>query len=678
MYAKRRFLRTLEKGWAWIESRLNRLTDARVNPLAHLDTLSIFLLIVLIVSGIYLVLIYRPGADRAYQTTQAISATFFGSLMRSMHRYAADALLIVILLHALRMLLGDRFWGTRWLAWTSGWFLLGMTWLVGVMGYWLVWDEGAQWINEYLMRLSGGSFALTFTAPDPVSKTFAIFVIVLFLHVFLPLLAFAGIAIHVWRLNRSRWWAPRVLMIQAVLGLTLLALLFPVQSGAMANFSRLIADVKIDSLYLGFLVLIERWGNTVFWSVVLLVGLGLFFLPWLIRSRHAGPAEVIEDRCTGCTLCAIECPYLAIQMIQRRDGSPHPRLAVVNPQRCTGCGICVGACPVEAIDLKNLSARAIFAQLKEEIATANRTERPVTVVLTCQRDRLFGDSSKLAPQSSEAVQVQPWNDGFGKVILATFPCIGMADTDWVPELLANGAQDVIFNLCAPGECIYREGNQWILSRFKRHSALLQPGLHLVESGVGKEVALLSLIDLIDSLQKKEHPREAPFLPDQKKKLLWHNLLSGFLVLLVLFALALPATIHAGYRTAAEAGIRLEVDAKGKISKDTAITAPGVQLPPGVDPEKIFGGRHFPMHLRLVVDGNLLEEHTIEPAGLRKDGRLNWQGLFFLSPGEHRIEILINNDGTDFRQAFGETLSLEQGKVLLLSFDEGTERFGMRR
>jgi hypothetical protein len=40
------------------------------------------------------------------------------------------------------------FWGQRWLAWTSGWIMLAMVWLTGTMGYWLIWDQRAQWMTE--------------------------------------------------------------------------------------------------------------------------------------------------------------------------------------------------------------------------------------------------------------------------------------------------------------------------------------------------------------------------------------------------------------------------------------------------------------------------------------------------------------------------------------------------
>ncbi|MBR3739719.1 MAG: 4Fe-4S binding protein, partial [Clostridia bacterium] len=49
---------------------------------------------------------------------------------------------------------------------------------------------------------------------------------------------------------------------------------------------------------------------------------------------------VLERKCTGCGLCASNCPFGAIDM---KDGKPEMNAA------CKVCGICVKACPEKAI-----------------------------------------------------------------------------------------------------------------------------------------------------------------------------------------------------------------------------------------------------------------------------------------------------------------------------------------
>ena len=52
--------------------------------------------------------------------------------------------------------------------------------------------------------------------------------------------------------------------------------------------------------------------------------------------------RIIEENCTGCTLCVRACPFAAITMQQR--------LAVIGAE-CTLCGACVPACKFDAIEL---------------------------------------------------------------------------------------------------------------------------------------------------------------------------------------------------------------------------------------------------------------------------------------------------------------------------------------
>jgi hypothetical protein len=49
-YAQRKTLRTLEKLWVRTEGLINRFTKSDFNPFYHLGTLTIFMLVVLILS----------------------------------------------------------------------------------------------------------------------------------------------------------------------------------------------------------------------------------------------------------------------------------------------------------------------------------------------------------------------------------------------------------------------------------------------------------------------------------------------------------------------------------------------------------------------------------------------------------------------------------------------------
>ncbi|TET31026.1 MAG: CoB--CoM heterodisulfide reductase iron-sulfur subunit A family protein [Candidatus Heimdallarchaeota archaeon] len=75
-------------------------------------------------------------------------------------------------------------------------------------------------------------------------------------------------------------------------------------------------------------------------------------------------STVDEDKCCGCKVCVVTCPYGAITFDNVNNHS------VINEILCEGCGTCVAACASEALILKNLTnkqmEKMIHVALKEE------------------------------------------------------------------------------------------------------------------------------------------------------------------------------------------------------------------------------------------------------------------------------------------------------------------------
>ncbi|HEY5728449.1 MAG TPA: 4Fe-4S dicluster domain-containing protein [Anaerolineales bacterium] len=686
-YTERRFMRKLERGWAIIEGIVNRFAKSDFNPLYHLGTLTIFMLIVLIATGVYLTVIYRPGADVAYATVQKIDSNWFGSLMRSMHRYASDGMIVLIVLHFVKMLVADKFWGQRWLAWTTGWLMLALTWLVGTFGYWLIWDQRAQWMTEYMMQTLGGTSGLTYVAENLAANTFSNFVIILFLHVFFPLIGFLGIYIHGLRLSRARWWSPRWVSIQALVGLVILSLIKPVQSFAPADLSTMVQSVPMDAFYLGLLPLIETLGNVIFWGLTILVTGSLFLLPWLASGSDGGPALVTAPKCTGCVLCYAECPYDAIRMVPRDDDTGYQKLAVINAAQCTACGICVGACPVDAIDLKDgYNGEQIFNAVKGAFHREMKDGKSVTVVFASQRAKALGGlPSSLLPmgegqgmRENARVAVAGWGESdTARVITAILPSVGAVNIEWIKSLLnGEGACNVAIVSHPYDDSMNREDAHWILNRLHLRPALVMEGLHWFEATPGDAGAVEKFLD---DLHSGKMERVVPVLPPVKERSkLMPSLVSaliGTVLLFGLFALAIPADVKAGMSAAEESALRVAVDTRGKV--DVADFPEGVTLPEGADPAKIFGGKHFPMSVRVTVDGVTVLDETFEPSGISGNGRISALEFLEIEPGTRYVEVLIRDDSDEFRSAFAGEVKFEKGKVLILAYDEAKDVFALR-
>ena len=156
----RRLLNFFEGISLRLEAPLNWLVnDPRFNPLYHTGTITIFLLLVILLTGIYLTLFYPFGFTFSYLAVSKIEANAISRVIRALHRYASDAAVIFALLHAWRTFFQDRFRGPRWLAWVTGIGMAVLVWAIGITGYWLIWDERAQLLNQSLVK-----FSVTFEA----------------------------------------------------------------------------------------------------------------------------------------------------------------------------------------------------------------------------------------------------------------------------------------------------------------------------------------------------------------------------------------------------------------------------------------------------------------------------------------------------------------------------------
>ncbi|MEO5333459.1 MAG: 4Fe-4S dicluster domain-containing protein [Magnetococcus sp. YQC-5] len=73
-------------------------------------------------------------------------------------------------------------------------------------------------------------------------------------------------------------------------------------------------------------------------------------------------ALVDEERCSGCRVCLLVCPYKAIHLDEAGKKSR------VNAVLCAGCGTCVASCPAGVIKGNHFTNEAIFAEIAGVLA----------------------------------------------------------------------------------------------------------------------------------------------------------------------------------------------------------------------------------------------------------------------------------------------------------------------
>jgi quinol-cytochrome oxidoreductase complex cytochrome b subunit len=108
----------------------------------YLGGITLFLFAVQIVSGILLLLYYRPSAAEAYESVQFIvTKVQFGWLIRNVHSWSANLLIAAAFAHLFSVFLLKSYRKPRELTWISGVLLLFLMLAFGFSGYLLPWNE---------------------------------------------------------------------------------------------------------------------------------------------------------------------------------------------------------------------------------------------------------------------------------------------------------------------------------------------------------------------------------------------------------------------------------------------------------------------------------------------------------------------------------------------------------
>jgi quinol-cytochrome oxidoreductase complex cytochrome b subunit len=139
----------------WLEQRLGAsslfaaLLHVRIPAEArtyYLGGITLFLFGVQVVTGTLLTLYYKPTPEAAYDSVKYITSVVeFGWLIRSIHHWAANLMIIFLALHLLRVFVQAAYKYPRELTWVFGVGLLAITIGFGFTGYLLPWDQKAYW-----------------------------------------------------------------------------------------------------------------------------------------------------------------------------------------------------------------------------------------------------------------------------------------------------------------------------------------------------------------------------------------------------------------------------------------------------------------------------------------------------------------------------------------------------
>jgi cytochrome b6 len=157
----------LERAVRWLDERVGL---SALLPLARKKTVPVhrhtiwyymggmlvFLFFLQVATGILLLFYYRPSADGAFESVQFLMAEVeFGWLVRSIHAWGANLMILVAFVHLFSVLLLKAYRPPRELTWMSGVGLLALALGAGFTGYLLPWNELAFFATRVGTEIPG-------------------------------------------------------------------------------------------------------------------------------------------------------------------------------------------------------------------------------------------------------------------------------------------------------------------------------------------------------------------------------------------------------------------------------------------------------------------------------------------------------------------------------------------
>jgi quinol-cytochrome oxidoreductase complex cytochrome b subunit len=174
-----------------------------------LGGMAVVLVCMLFATGVLLKFAYRPVPESAYESIIHLqNNVFFGQLIRNIHHWSANALLIVVFFHFLRVFFTGAFYPPRQFNWVIGLAIFLAVLTSNITGYLLPWDQLSFWattictamlayipgIGAGLQKLARGGSEI---GPATLSIFFAIHTAVI------PACLLVLMPFHFWRVRRA-------------------------------------------------------------------------------------------------------------------------------------------------------------------------------------------------------------------------------------------------------------------------------------------------------------------------------------------------------------------------------------------------------------------------------------------------------------------------------------------
>lgn len=656
-----------------LDGFMERFVPKDYNPLEQTGRAANLALIVCALSGIFMLLWYAPSVQLAYPAMEAIQGRTLGGWMRTMHRYSSDLIMLLLFIHAGRMFIAKKFIGSRWLAWTSGVFLLCLTWFVGWTGFWLVWDQPAQQVAIASMQ-----FIDVFPIfGEPMSRQFLVdrlvpsllFFVIFFLHMLLPLGIAAGLVLHLSRLNRVRIFPNRWLGISIVACMAIASWIIPAPLDAPAAMAVKAPEFTVDAWYLTPLALGLRFRALGLWACfggIIIVAA----FPWLLARRHRKittsrdpdipvtpwQTVVLQARCHACTQCVQDCPFGAVSMIPRTDDKKFPSRAWVNPDLCVGCAACVGSCDSEAMNLTWFDIHADEQRIMETLQNLREKNNEAFLALVAADI----DGGFLHFQNDRWRQLLP---GYH---VEPIPTASWVRPKFVERLLHGGVNGVLIVRDTRDESAVRDGNQWVLDRLEQTR---KPHFRPARANHGRwYVADFNAANPSSLIREAAAFREGQDKKNNHHPGRFRTLFAGTIIALLMAAVTIgPSHFRVANPAPSEPELVLSFRVLGDMMKAQELDeATQAKLPVHMRGRSTAKPRRSPTEITLTIDGKS-ETRTFQPKGVSNDGPTTGEWVLPLAPGSHEVRVEIKRGPESTPEIWADAITAKTRHIQVLTY-----------
>jgi len=193
----------------FIDKQIHKRLPPHTGWLHVFGSLSLLLFVSQTITGILLLIYYRPTPEAAHKSIQYITAEVnFGWLYRQVHAWGASVMILAVVLHMMRTYFFGAYKKPRELTWVTGVIIFIVTITFGFTGYLLPWNQIAFWattvgtesankvpvIGEWLRYFLRGGDAVT---GETLSRFFVVHVIIL------PWILTGLIAVHLFLMRAT-------------------------------------------------------------------------------------------------------------------------------------------------------------------------------------------------------------------------------------------------------------------------------------------------------------------------------------------------------------------------------------------------------------------------------------------------------------------------------------------